>query len=343
MAKVFKIIVFIVVLAALAGGTAFYLKVLHPSANVAVVHPARGPAVQAVYATGTVEAKVMLPLGPRATGRLVELLADEGQSVTKGQVLARLEDDNLQKSIAELQAKAEFAQKDLERKTELLKKEVVSQSAVDQAQADRDAAQASVEKAQAELDFLKLVSPDNGTIIKRDGEIGQVIQAGQPVFWLSCCDGLRIEAEVDEEDIAQVSVGQTVVIHADAFPDKVFNGTVNSITPKGDPVSRSYRVRIGLEPDNGLMIGMTAETNIVIRKDDNALLIPSSAMVDGNHVLVEKGGKLDKVSVEIGARTPEALEVRQGIGDKDLIVRDTTQISDPSKAIRPAVKKWKAP
>ncbi len=82
----------------------------------------RGMAVEAVYATGTVEAGIMLPIAPRVAGRLVELAADEGQDVVKGQVLAQLEDNDLRKNIEELRAREVYARKDFGRKSELVKK-----------------------------------------------------------------------------------------------------------------------------------------------------------------------------------------------------------------------------
>jgi multidrug efflux pump subunit AcrA (membrane-fusion protein) len=83
---------------------------------------------------------------------------------------------------------------------------------------------------------------------------------------------------VDEEDIAQVRPGQEVLIRADALAGQTFRGQVLAVTPKGDPVARSYRVRISLPADTPLMIGMTTETNIVLRRSDNALLVSVGAV-----------------------------------------------------------------
>src|SRR5690606_24661917 len=141
-----------------------------------------------------------------------------------------------------------------------------------------EAARAASEKAAAAVSFMKLIAPEAGRIIRRDGESGQLIPANQPVFWLSCCAPLRVSAEVDEEDIARVQPGQKVLIRADAFPGKTYEGKVQSITPKGDPVTRTYRVRIALVEETPLLIGMTAETNIILRENEHALLIPASAL-----------------------------------------------------------------
>ncbi|MCB2082422.1 MAG: efflux RND transporter periplasmic adaptor subunit, partial [Rickettsiales bacterium] len=258
---------------AIIGGMIWYR-----SDRVAVVQPVHGPAVQAVYATGTVEAAVMMPIAPRVTARLKKLHVDEGSQVTKDQLLAELEDQDLQQVLKELQVRESFAREDYERKKSLYAQHVISETTYDKARTDWQAAQAAVARAEAESDFTKLIAPADGRIIRRDGEEGQLIPANQAIFWLTCCSELRISAEVDEEDIALVKAGQEVLIRADAFPEQTFKGTVQSITPKGDAVARSYRVRIGFAEDTPLMIGMTAETNIIIRETKDALLIPSVAV-----------------------------------------------------------------
>lgn len=285
-----------------------------------VVHPTYGPAVQSVYGTGTVEATVMLPIASRATARLVALDADEGQSVTKGQVLGRLDDDDLQNNLRALEAQAKAAEDDYARKDELFRKGFETKANIIKAQSARDAARAAVGRARAELDFLKLTAPADGLVIKRDGEVGQLIPANQPVFWLSCCAPLRISAEIDEEDVHDVTAGQTVLIRADAFPGKIFHGRVQSLTPKGDPVSRSYRARISFTEETPLQIGMTAEANIIVREAEKALLIPNSALSADNKVWLVKDGRAAPKTVETGARGAELTEVRGGLEEKDTLI-----------------------
>lgn len=293
---------------------------LNEGRTVAVIQPAEGSVVQAVYATGNVEPTVMIPISPRSTGVLKELLVDEGQAVTKGQILAGLEDSNILKSIEELEAKSNLAEKEFKRKTVLFEKGAVSRAIIDQAEAEWQAARASVERTQAELGFLKLIAPEDGTVIRRDGEIGEVIAINQPVFWLACCAPLRVSAEVDEEDIPLVKVGQAVLLRADAFPENIYSGHVKSITPKGDPVSRSYRVRIEISDLTPLMTGMTAETNIITAQKDKTLLLPPSAFRAG-YILIVDGGKIRKTAVERGIAGKTGIEILSGVGPDTLVLK----------------------
>ncbi len=321
--KKIAIILSLVILLVLVG---YGAKRLLQGEKVMVTHPVRGTAVQAVYATGTVEPTVMLPIAPRSTARLTELKVDEGSAVNKGQLLAQLEDDDLQQSIKQLQAREDFAKQEFERDSVLIKNNAVSRKEYEQSMADLKAATAAKEAAMAQADYLKLTAPDAGLIIKRDGEIGQTIAANTPVFWLSCCAPLRISAEVDEEDIAKVEAGQKVLIRADAFADQTFNGKIQAITPKGDPIARSYRVRIELVGDTPLKIGMTAETNIIISEKEDALLIPSNSLNKDKVLLVEDGHVVEK-QVTLGAKGSKQTEVLEGLTENDLVI--TSQDKKP--------------
>ena len=313
-----KPLVFIVFTVCLLVGGGTVVQYLRPD-KVELIRPHRGLAVQAVYATGTVEAVSMLPIAPRITARLMELYVDEGSTVTKDQLLARMEDKDLRQKLQELQVHEAFLKQEFKRMQTLQQQGAISNSEYDRAQSEWQAAKAAMDKAAAESDFMKLIAPSDGRIIRRDGEVGQLIPVNYPIFWLTCCSELRVTAEVDEEDIVLVQPGQKVLIRADAFPTQTFEGSVQSITPKGDPVSRSYRVRISLSEETPLMIGMTAETNIIIRETPEALLLPSGSVTHGNVWLMEKN-KLVKRTVSVGSQGLKETEIIDGIEADDLIV-----------------------
>ena len=300
--------------AAIAAGIAMLLP-----PRVVVIHAARGPAVQAVYATGTVESTIMLPIAARLTARLAQLDADEGMRVARGQLLGRLEDTDLRNTLAQLRSQEAFARQDYLRNETLARSGTVSKSEYDKARSVWLAASAASTRAAAELDFAKLVAPADGMVIQRDGEIGQMIPLNQAVFWIAVDSPLRIVAQVDEEDIARVKPGQDVLLRADALPGRVMHGTVQTVTPKGDPVARGYRVRIGLAQDTPLMIGMTVEVNIIIRQDDHALLLPPSA-VAGGRVWCVRDGRVEPRTVTTGASGSQQVEIVSGIGVDDLVV-----------------------
>jgi RND family efflux transporter MFP subunit len=287
--------------------------------GVQVASPVRGPAVEAVYGPGTVEPVVMLPIGPKVTGRLAKLAVDDGDKVRQGQVLAELDNRELAASVTEWEARVRFGDAQFRRASELFRSHTGSEVAFDQARNELETARAALDRAKRQLAEMTLVAPADGVIIRRDGEIGQLMQPGNTIFWMLCCDSLRITAEIDEEDIDQVKPGQKVVIRADAFPNRVFEGTVSEITPKGDPVARSFRVRIRLPADAPLMIGMTADCNIILAERQDALLVPATAVVDGQVWLVQDGA-LVRRKVTAGVSGDRMVEVKAGLTGDDLVV-----------------------
>jgi multidrug efflux system membrane fusion protein len=317
-------ILWTIVTAILAGATGGAYWLLRPTALV-VTHPAYGPAVQAVYATGTVEPVIMMPIAPRIGARIVVLAVDEGAVVKAGQMLARLESDDVRNSIAQLEAQEDFARRDYQRDATLVGGGVIPRQTYDRAKSAWMAAKAAVAAARAQSSYMTLVAPNDGRIIRRDGEVGQFLPVNQPLFWLSCLSPLRITAEVDEEDIALVRTGQKVLIRADAFPGRIFAGHVQAVTPKGDPIARSYRVRITLDGASPLRIGMTTETNIVTSEKPHSLLVPTTA-VSGNRVWTVRDGRLVQRAVATGVSGRDRTEIVRGIQPSDLVVvaPDTT-------------------
>jgi RND family efflux transporter MFP subunit len=287
--------------------------------SVEVVQASRGPAVDAVYGSGTVEPTVMLPIAPKVAGRLQRLFADENAAVRQGQALAQLDNRELAAAVAEWEARARYAETQFRRADELFRNGTATAAARDQARNELDTARAALDRTRKQLAEMTLVAPADGIIIRRDGEVGQLISAGQEVFWMSCCDALRVAAEIDEEDIPAVRPGQRVLIRADAFPDRPLEGVVAEITPKGDPVQRTFRVRVKLPDDTPLMIGMTADCNIIVAERKDALLVPSSAVVD-RKVWLAQGGRLVSRVVTIGVVGDRLTEIKSGVDVGDVVV-----------------------
>jgi RND family efflux transporter MFP subunit len=292
--------------------------------TVTVAQPTRGPAIEAVYATGVVEPTVMLPVAPRSGGRLAALNVDEGAQVRRGQVLARIESADLEHTVQEMMARERLARIQYERTKELVAQKFLSAAELDRTLAEFEAAQASLKRAQAQSDYNLLAAPADGTVLRRDGELGQFIPAGQTVFTLSCCAPLRVAAEVDEEDIARVLVGQKVTMRSDALPKALFEGEVAEITPKGDPVARSYRVRVRFSDESGLATsglraGMTMDANLIVSRREAALLIPNAAL-HADKVWVVERDKLRQKAVRLGVAGAERSEILSGLAEGDSVV-----------------------
>jgi RND family efflux transporter MFP subunit len=300
---------------------------------VAVATVSTGPAVQAVYATGNVEPVHWAKVGPAVRARITAVLVEEGARVAAGQPMAQLDDREARHRVEEAEARANFAQEELARVRALVARDVASRAALDRAEAEARAVRAVAEAAQRRLDDYIVRAPTAGLVLRRDAEVGEVVDTPAALFWIGEPKPLRITAEVDEEDIAQIREGQRALLRADAFAGQVLNATVTQITPKGDATRKAYRVRLSLPEDTPLMIGMTVEANIILRETMNAVLIPPAAL-RGDHVFIAQGEVARRRQVMVGVQGPRAVEIRQGIAAGDIVVLDPPQSLKDGQAIR---------
>jgi RND family efflux transporter MFP subunit len=323
------IITIVLLLLGLTG--AWVWRGLPPAVAVATV--STGPAVQAVYATGNVEPVHWAKVGPALRARITAVLVEEGARVEAGQPMAQLDDREARHRVEEAEARANFAQEELARVRALVARDVASRATLDRAEAEARAVRAVAEAAQRRLDDYIVRAPTAGLVLRRDAEVGEVVDTPAALFWIGEPKPLRITAEVDEEDIAQIREGQRALLRADAFAGQVLNATVTQITPKGDATRKAYRVRLSLPEDTPLMIGMTVEANIVLRETANAVLIPPAAL-RGDHVFIVQGEVARRRQVTVGVQGPRAVEIRQGIAAGDVVVLDPPQGLKDGQALR---------
>jgi RND family efflux transporter MFP subunit len=241
----------------------------------------------------------------------------------------------------EAEARAAFAEEDLIRTRILVTRDIAARATLERAERDARAARATADAARQRLEDYVVRAPIDGMVLRRDAEVGEVVDTPASLFWIGEPRPLRVTAEVDEEDIARVEPGQRALLRADAFPGRVLAGEVAHITPKGDTTRKAYRVRLSLPEDTPLMIGMTVEANLVLRETAHAVLVPPSAVTmqgatpNGTNApppsagstrnaviwVVEKE-RARRREVELGVQGPRAIEVRRGLAAGEVVVLD---------------------
>jgi len=163
-----------------------------------------------------------------------------------------------------------------------------------------------------------------GVVLRRDGEVGEIVDPGQVLYRVGVPKPLQVVAEVNEDDIPRVNVGQSVLLRTDAFAGKQLDGKLREITPMGDPVAKTYRIRIALPDDTPLKVGMSVEANVVTREKPGALLVPSDAL-QGSAVFVIAGDRVAKREVQVGIRGTRTVEILSG-------VREDERVASPAVA-----------
>lgn len=283
--------------------------------------PVRGPAVEAVYATGIVEPVTWAQVTPMERGRIVEMCRCEGQWMKKGDVLARLDDEAQRARLAELEARARFLKQDVDRYQALLRNRDISLQTFQRVSSQYDEVQSIIDAERKMLDEYVLRAPIDGQVLRRDFELGEIVGEGDVLFWVGQPSPLWIVADVDEEDVPRVRPGLDALIKADAFPDEVLRGTLQRITPKGDPVNKTFRVYIALPERTPLKIGMTTEVNLIIREVDDALLLPATAISDGK-IFIVRDSRVEERPIRRGISGQRLVQVTEGLGDGEPVVLD---------------------
>jgi RND family efflux transporter MFP subunit len=287
--------------------------------EVTAAQPARGTAVEIVYATGAVEPLQWAKVASLIRDRIVEVCDCEGRAVKKGDVLARLDDREVQAQLQELRAREDFAKREMSRVTELIARGAATTQAHERASTDLRTIQALISVQTERLDDYVITAPMDGVVLRRDGEIGEITEVGQILFRVGVPKPLQVVAEVNEEDIPRVAVGQVVLLRTDAFPNRRLEARVREITPMGDPVAKTYRIKAALPDDTPLKPGMSVEANVITREKPGALLVPADA-VQGNALFVIDGSRVRKREVEIGIRGTRAVEVISGVTERERVV-----------------------
>ena len=286
--------------------------------EVTAVLPTRGTAVEIVYGTGVIEPVRWAKVASLLRQRIVDLCYCEGKHVAKGDVLARLDDKEARAQLNELRAREDFAKREFTRVTELIGRGVASAQAFERISSDLRQIQGLISVQMEKLDAYTITAPIEGVVLRRDGEIGEIVEQGQILFRVGAPTPLHVVAEVNEEDIPRVAVGQTALLRTDAFPGRRLEGKVYEITPMGDAVAKTYRIRISQPDDTPLHIGMSVEANVVTREQANALLVPADAVV-GSRLLVIEGNRVRTRQIEVGIRGSRHVEIVSGLTEGERI------------------------
>ncbi|MGE4167325.1 MAG: efflux RND transporter periplasmic adaptor subunit, partial [Xanthobacteraceae bacterium] len=245
------------------------------------------------------------------------------EKVAKGHVLARLDDREVQAQLRELRAREEFLRNELNRVTELMSRGAATSQAFERSSMDLNQVQAQIMVQLERINDYTIVAPMDGVVLRRDGEIGEIAEVGQILFRVGVPTPLQVVAEVNEEDIPRVAVGQKTLFRTDAFPNRALEGQVSQITPMGDINAKTYRVKMALPEDTPLKPGMSVEANIITREQPNALLVPTDSLQSGA-VYVLDGNRVRIREVKVGIRGTRNSETLSGLREGERIVSPAT-------------------
>lgn len=305
-----------------------------PAVPVEVAATRRAEMAAVYTGTAPIESERAAFVMPKVKGEIRQVLADEGDRVREGQLLARLDGDQLRLEVALAEATMRKLERDYARNTELQAKGLVSAVSIDNLKYELEAAKASWELARLQLSYTDIRSPIAGTVTRRLDvvkvgnivtPVGGVIESSDSaLFFVEDLDSLMLRVNVPERELAKLAVGQLVELGFDAVPDRAFAGRIALISPYVDAGTATFGVRIRVTETGGLLRpGMFARVAIIYERKLDALQIPRTALLDGDgppKVFVVKDGKAAERAVQLGLSNGAYVEVVTGLKDGEQVV-----------------------
>ena len=259
----------------------FLRLVIFGSPQVEVVHVEKRDLVAQVYGNGTVEAKVVVNVASKITGRIVEIDADQGDAVKRGQVLAKLDLSELQAQNRQAEASLALATKNTARFKALAAKELVSRQEAEQYETAYLLAKEAVVASRSRLADATIVAPEDGVIIRRDLELGATVTAGLPIFLMANPETVWVKANVDESQLKGVAPGQPATITLRSAPGEKFPGQVARLAWESDRITEELEVDVAFTPPLArFRLGEQAEVLIATGAKKEASSIPKTALVN---------------------------------------------------------------
>lgn len=318
--------------------------------TASLISPSQANAV--LNASGYVVAQIKASVASKGTGRLVYLGVEEGDHVRKGQIIARLEDDDVVAAFARARADLQIARADfedasrtLERVQTLYAEELVSKAELDAADARYRRIEASIQSAEAGLraaevtvENTRIRAPFDGTVLTKNADIGEILapfasggNSRGTVVTMADMSSLQVEADVSESNITRVSVAQPCEITLDAYPDVRYRGVVHKIVPTADRSKATVLTKVSfVERDERVLPEMSAkvaflskETGQTIATSQPKLTVPASAVVNREGrdiVLFVRQNRVEEIPVRTGERFANRIEILEGLTQGDQVI-----------------------
>ncbi len=294
---------------------------------------------QSVEAVGTTRALRSIAIVPMANGRIESLEITPGQSVQEGEVLARLDDRFEQADLTEARARLTEQQQVLKRVEQLRETNAVSQASLDEVTARLAEARAQLDRMEQHLEDRTIRAPFAGVVGLNEIDPGARVDEGEALTRLDDLSQVVVEFSLPETLFATIAIGQPIIAHSAAFPDRSFAGTVSAIDTRIDPTSRAFRARATVpNPDGTLPAGMFMSLTLKLSEND-ALIIPEEAIVfeaASTYVFVISDDTAQRRTVTTGQRKRGIIAIVDGLQHgEEVVVRGLKRVRDGSQVTRP--------
>jgi len=291
---------------------------------VEVRAPLRAEMLAVYTGTAALEADREASVVAKVSGEVRALMIEEGQPVRAGQLLARLDGDQLRLERDRAQATLAKLEHDYQRNIELHEKGLVAPGAFENLKYEVEAQRAAFELARLQLSYTEIRAPIDGVLSERMIKVGNTIKPNDVLFRVTDLEPLLLYVHIPERELGRLKPGQPASIQVDAVPGETFAGSVARLSPVVDPQTATFKATIEVvDPTARLKPGMFARLGIVYERREQALQIPRTAIVDnedGPTVFVVEADKAQQRPIRIGLANAGFVEVTAGLKGTEQVV-----------------------
>ncbi|HYM60528.1 MAG TPA: efflux RND transporter periplasmic adaptor subunit [Thermoanaerobaculia bacterium] len=337
-----------------AGYRQWVVPLRAPAVETMIVKPSINVANPALLtATGYLVADRQAKITPKISGKVLRLDFDTGMEVHRNDVLAVLESTVLQAQLDEANALLSQARRDFNRQAALWKEGIASRSVYDAAEAQLVSAKARAEQIRINMQDMMVRAPFDGTIATKNTEVGEVLSSaalGQVAGTLpsgAICTivdlkTLKVVADVNESNIAQIREGQPAEVTVDAFPGQKWKGELTQIIPTADRAKAVVQVKVSiLNPSARLLPEMSASVSFLQATRTDAELseppriwLPAAAIVEGQVAVVDAQRRVAWKPVTTGITRDGRIEIKSGLREGERVVADKERPLKEAELVR---------
>ncbi|HEU4829362.1 MAG TPA: efflux RND transporter periplasmic adaptor subunit [Gemmatimonadales bacterium] len=280
--------------------------------------------VDAIAATGQIEAMQSIELRPELDGRITQIHVREGARVRQGQPLFQIDASELRAQVARAEAERDLARQNLARTRDLLEQRASSQAELERAEATSRSAEATLQLLQVQLRRSTVRAPFTGVAGERTVSLGDYVTTASRLISLQTVNPQRATFTVPERYAASLQVGQQVAFRVAALPGREFTGTVDFVDPVVRMPGRTITIKAVVpNATRELQSGMFIEARLATEVRPGAVIIPEDAILPlqgANYVWAVVDGKASRREVDLGVRTPGFVEARTGVAVGEQVV-----------------------
>jgi membrane fusion protein (multidrug efflux system) len=276
-----------------------------------------------IETNGVLEAENEVDIVARVSGPIVLLQAEEGDTVRRGQLLARIDDKDIRSDVEIARVALEEARLAYERSEKLHQSRLISPEAFEQASTRFETAKAQYENNRILLGYTEIMAPFSGHIVTRYVDLAEQVNSGTPLFRISDFDPLLCPIQVPERELPRLALGQDAYLTVEAWRGERFPARVLRVSPVVDAATGTVKVTLHVEPDPRLRPGMFTRVFLETERHENALVIPKAALSLeslGDTVYVVADGEAERRDVILGFREENLVEVVSGLEDGERVV-----------------------